>query len=149
MLNKTSPVVLVIDDEPLMVRLLRVLLEDEGYTVFEAMTGPIGLALVPAISPDVVVLDVMMPGMDGVEVCTRVAAGFPELPVIIVTARDDRELEERCQAAGARHFLTKPLAPGRLEELLRSLVCTPSVAEPETPWKAEYPMADYLPPAKI
>jgi len=119
--DSTSPVVLIIDDEPVILRLLRVLLEDEGFTVFEAMTGPIGLGLIPAVFPQAVVLDVMMPDMDGIEVCARITADYPILPVVILTARDDPAIEDRCMAAGARHFFTKPLVSDRLADALRSL----------------------------
>ena len=119
--DSTSPTALIIDDEPLILGLLRAVLEDDGFIVFEAAAGPLGLGLIPAVSPDVVVLDVMMPGMDGVEVCARIAAEYPDLPVVILTARGDRDLAERCMAAGARHFLTKPL-PNHFTDILRSLV---------------------------
>lgn len=119
--TKASTTVLIIDDEPLVLRYLRILLEMDGYTVYEAMTGPIGLGLIPAVDPDVVVLDIMMPGMDGLETCSRISAEHPGLPVVILTARDDRELEDRCMANGASKFLTKPLRPGQLEEALASV----------------------------
>ena len=116
--GKASTTVLIIDDEPLVLRYLRVLLEMDGHTVYEAMTGPIGLGLIPAVKPDVVVLDVMMPGMDGLETCSRISAEHPGLPVVILTARDDRELEDRCLANGASKFLTKPLRAGQFEEVV-------------------------------
>ena len=114
--------VLVIDDESSMLQLLRALLEADGFAVYEAMTGPIGLGLIPAVSPRAVVLDVMMPGMDGIEVCTRIASEYPDLPVVILTGRDDGDLEKRCLAAGAARFLKKPLHPGELTAALRSLL---------------------------
>jgi CheY-like chemotaxis protein len=116
------PAVLVVDDERSMVRLLRMLLEADGFAVFEAMTGPIGLGLIPVVSPKAVVLDVMMPGMDGVEVCRQIASDHPDLPVIILTGRDDPELESRCMAAGARRFMNKPLLPGQLTRVLDELL---------------------------
>lgn len=114
--------VLVIDDDSSMLQLLRALLEADGFAVYEAMTGPIGLGLIPAVSPRAVVLDVMMPGMDGIEVCTRIASEYPDLPVVIVTGRDDGDLERRCLAAGAARFLRKPFDPGELTAALRSLL---------------------------
>jgi CheY-like chemotaxis protein len=117
-----SPVVLVIDDEPSTRLFLRTLLELDGYTVYEAMNGPIGQGLIPVVAPTVVLLDVMMPGMDGVEVCTRIAKDHPGLPVVILTARDDRDLEDRCYAAGASSFMTKPLLSGQLTDVLDTLV---------------------------
>lgn len=116
--DSASPVVLIIDDEDVVLRLVRAILEDEGFTVFEAMTGPIGLGLIPAVSPQAVVLDVMMPDMDGIEVCSRITATYPSLCVVILTARDDPALEDRCRAAGAKHFFTKPFEPQRLTDAL-------------------------------
>ena len=114
--------VLVIDDDSAMLQLLRALLEADGFAVYEAMTGPIGLGLIPAVSPCAVVLDVMMPGMDGIEVCTRISSEYPDLPVVILTGRDDGDLERRCLAAGAADFLRKPLRPGELTGVLSSLL---------------------------
>lgn len=120
--DDSASAVLVIDDEPSIVRLLRVLLEADGFVVFEAMTGPIGLGLIPVVEPKAVVLDVMMPGMDGVEVCSHITEEFPDLPVVILTGRDDRELEERCMAAGAKRFMTKPVLPGQLTRVLKDVL---------------------------
>lgn len=114
----------MIDDEPQVVELLRTVLEIDGYTVHDACDGPSGLAAARAASPDVVVVDVMMPGMDGVEVCTRLHAMDPRLPVVVLTAVDDRKLEKRCLEAGATRFLTKPLYPGDLVEAIVSVLAT-------------------------
>jgi DNA-binding response OmpR family regulator len=121
--------VLVIDDEQAMLRLLRALLEADGFAVYEAMTGPIGLGLIPAVSPRAVVLDVIMPGMDGVEVCARITDQFPNLPVVILTGRDDPDLERRCMEAGATFYMTKPTAPGRLTAVLRAILEATSTAD--------------------
>lgn len=121
LVEDSAGTVLVVDDEEAIVNLLRATLELDGYTVFEAMTGPIALGLVEIIVPDVVLLDVMMPGMDGIEVCTRLRAHHPQLPIVILTARDDREIERRCYEAGATRFLTKPLMPSQLSSVLSEL----------------------------
>ncbi len=113
--------VVVIDDEKSVVNFLRATLEMDGYHVYEALTGPLGLGVVQAVAPDVVVLDVMMPGMDGIEVCRRLKELSPALPVVILTARDDRDLEQRCYGAGADRFLTKPLLAGQLTNVVSGL----------------------------
>jgi CheY-like chemotaxis protein len=128
--------VLVIDDEPSMLQLLRALLEADGFVVYEAMTGPIGLGLIPAVSPKAVVLDVMMPGMDGIEVCSRIAADYPDLPVVILTGRDDNDLERRCLEAGAVCFLRKPMPPGLLSSVLSELLPAENPA-PDEPLVAQ------------
>ena len=114
----TLGTVVVIDDEKSVVNLLRAILEMDGYTVYEALTGQLGLGAVDEVSPDVVLLDVMMPYMDGIEVCRRLKAKRPDMPVVILTARDDRELERQCFEAGADHFMNKPLMPGQLTEVI-------------------------------
>ncbi len=116
------PIVLVIDDEDSMLRYLRALLESDGFDVYEAMNGPIGLGLIPAVEPSVVLLDVMMPGMSGVEVCERIHDDRPDLPVVILTAWDDNDLRRRCDGAGAAAFVTKPLLPGQLPDVLAGLL---------------------------
>jgi two-component system KDP operon response regulator KdpE len=119
---REQQVVLVIDDEPPVRRYLRTMLELDGYAVYEAMNGPMGLGLVPVVAPTVVLLDVMMPGMDGVDVCAEMSATWPWLPIVILTARDDRALEDRCYRAGAARFVTKPLLSGQLADVLADLV---------------------------
>jgi DNA-binding response OmpR family regulator len=113
--------VVVIDDEKSVVNLVRAILEMDDYLVYEALTGPIGLGIVEAVDPDVVLLDVMMPFMDGIEVCRRLKMSRPGLPVVILTARDDPDLERRCYEAGADHFMTKPLLAGQLTDVVGSL----------------------------
>ena len=119
--DQSAGTVLVVDDERSIVNLLRATLELDGYTVFEALTGPIALNLVEVIEPTAVLLDVMMPGMDGIEVCERLRLNHPDLPIVILTARDDREVERRSYEAGASHFMTKPLLPEQLGAVLSSL----------------------------
>ena len=126
-MDESAPAaVLVIDDEPIMLRLLRALFETDGYTVYEAMTGPMGLGLIPTVSPLAVVLDVMMPGMDGIDVCKQISAEHPGLPVIILTGSDDPEVERRSMEAGAQHFITKPPEPFQLTELMQSYLKEPA-----------------------
>lgn len=121
LVEESIATVLVVDDERSIVKLLRATLEIDGYEVFEAMTGPIALGLVDIVEPQVVLLDVMMPGMDGIEVCTRMRRNHPDLPIVILTARDDRDVERRSYEAGASKFLTKPLLPGQLTDVLAEL----------------------------
>jgi CheY-like chemotaxis protein len=115
-----GPVTLVIDDEPVVRQLLRTILELEGYQVYEAMNGPIGLGLVGAIDPAVILLDVMMPGLNGVDVCRQI--DHERHAVIILTARDDKALAEECAAAGADRFMTKPVDVDQLAAVVAELV---------------------------
>ena len=109
--------VLVVDDDEKITGFLRRALAYEGYQVEVASNGSTALAHALKLSPDVVVLDVMMPGLDGIEVCRRLRAGG-DVPVLMLTARDD--VADRVQGldAGADDYLVKPFA---LEELLARL----------------------------
>lgn len=103
--------ILVIDDEPTQRLLSREALEQRGYRVEEAENGEAGLALARQLKPALILLDVMMPGMDGFEVCRRIRVD-PDLsrtPVVIVTALEDMEAIEIGFKAGATDFIAKPI----------------------------------------
>jgi CheY-like chemotaxis protein len=113
--------VVVVDDERVVLRLVRTVLELDGHEVYEALNGPIGLGLIAAVAPEVVVLDVMMPGMDGVEVCGHLRRDHPDVGVLILTGSADPGLEARCLAAGAAAFMTKPVLPEALSAAVADL----------------------------
>ncbi|BCB27467.1 hypothetical protein SKTS_23530 [Sulfurimicrobium lacus] len=102
--------VLVVDDAPPNVKLLRLILNDAGYRVLDAASGPEALATLRRDKPDIMVLDVRMPGMTGYEVCRQIRedAEFSALPVIMVTALSSPEDRIRGIEAGATDFITKP-----------------------------------------
>lgn len=103
--------VLVVDDMAVNRVLLRDLLEADGHQVSEAATGPEALALVLTHPPEVVLLDVTMPVMDGFEVCRRLKAGpqTAAIPVLLVTALAHRDQRRQGIAAGANDYVTKPI----------------------------------------
>jgi DNA-binding response OmpR family regulator len=101
--------VLVVEDEPALADAVAVRLRAEGFTVHVAVDGPSGVAAAAEHSPDLVVLDVMLPGFDGLEVCRRVQAQRP-VPVLMLTARDDEADTLMGLAAGADDYLTKPFS---------------------------------------
>jgi two-component system response regulator MprA len=107
--------ILVVDDERAVRESLRRALELEGYDVDLAGDGLEGLARVEESQPDVLILDVLMPGMDGLEMCRRLRRGGNRLPVLMLTARDAVENRVAGLDAGADDYVTKPFA---LEELL-------------------------------
>jgi CheY-like chemotaxis protein len=113
-------VVLVVDDDDMIRRLVRTVLEADDLEVVEAANGDRALELVASAHPAVVVLDIMMPGINGVEVCRRV--DHSRVKVIVLTARDDPVLEEECKEAGADAFLTKPFSSIELLDLVDELV---------------------------
>lgn len=100
--------VLVVDDEPDLRLLLRINLEVQGHRVSQAGDGAVALTAVAAEAPDVVVLDVMMPVLDGWGVLERLRAGGADLPVIVVSAKDDPASVRRAFELGADDHLAKP-----------------------------------------
>lgn len=122
--------VLVIDDEPDVLMLCRVNLESAGHQVVEATTGEAGLELAARERPDVVVLDVMLPRMDGLSVLGRLTEDdrTRDVPVILLTAK--RQLEDRRAGwqAGCADYMTKPFSPVELVGIAER-ACDLSAAE--------------------
>ncbi|MGP1683918.1 MAG: PAS domain S-box protein, partial [Giesbergeria sp.] len=106
-----APLALVIDDDATMRLLLRQTIEGNGLRMAEACDGASGLAEFERLQPDVVLLDVMMPGMDGFETCARLRAlpGGANVPVLMVTGRDDNDAIDRAYQSGATDFILKPI----------------------------------------
>jgi two-component system response regulator ResD len=112
--------VLVVDDDEMIRRLVRAVLEADEFEVVEARDGATALRLASEARPAVVVLDIMMPGLDGVEVCRRL--DLEAVKVIVLTAKDDPRLEDECRKAGASAFLTKPFSSIELLDLVAELL---------------------------
>ncbi len=121
---KQLAIVLVVDDVAANRQTLTELLEGENYRIVEAADGPEAMKLASEHSPDLVLLDAMMPGMDGFEVCRRLRADarFAELPVVIVTALDDNASRLRGIEAGADDFVTKPFNRAELRARVRTII---------------------------
>lgn len=105
--------ILVVDDEPAIARLARAKLQADGYAVIAAANGEEALERIEAERPDLVVLDLMMPGMDGFETLRRIREGG-QLPVILLTARTGDSDKLRGLHGGADDYLTKPFNPDEL-----------------------------------
>jgi DNA-binding response OmpR family regulator len=112
MTTKTSPLrVLVVDDDPTIRDVLRVMLGFEGCQVVDAPDGESALVMSAAIRPDVVILDVTMPGINGFEVCRQLKSGPAPPRVVMLTARDHPKDERLGLDAGADAYLRKPFSP--------------------------------------
>lgn len=118
-----SKKILVVDDEQSIVTLLQYNLEQSGYTVITALDGEQGLEAAVDIRPDLVVLDLMLPKMDGLEVCKQLRQQKINIPILMLTAKDDEFDKVLGLELGADDYLTKPFSPrevvARIKAILR------------------------------
>lgn len=117
--TKAATIVLVIDDEPQIRRLLRVTLEANGYEVVDAATGQDGIAQAAQCRPEIILLDLGLPDLDGVEVLKRIRE-WSRVPVIILSVRDRENDKIAALDAGADDFVTKPFGSGELLARVRT-----------------------------
>jgi len=117
-------VLLIVDDEPGNIELLTAMLTPDGFLFRTAASGSEALASIAQHQPDLVLLDIMMPDMDGHEVLRQIKAdaATSNIPVIMVTALDDRKVRLSCLDVGAEDFLTKPVDPAELRARVRNLL---------------------------
>jgi two-component system KDP operon response regulator KdpE len=119
-----KPRVLVCDDEPQILRALRVILRDAGYEAVPASTGEEALDAAAVARPDAAILDLVLPDIDGIELCRRLRE-WTDMPVIVLSAVGDEDAKVRALAAGADDYVTKPFGPreliARLEANLRRI----------------------------
>ncbi|MDP4641722.1 MAG: response regulator transcription factor, partial [Ilumatobacteraceae bacterium] len=113
--------VLTVEDDERIRASVRLALEDEGWTVDEAATGEDAVELFIANPADVVLIDIMLPGIDGFELCRRIRAKS-SVPIVMVTARSDTHDVVAGLEAGADDYLTKPFAPKELSARIRALL---------------------------
>ena len=129
MTSRTAPRVLVVDDEPSIVDALATCLRYEGFDVDEAVTGREALALAQDDPPDLVILDVMLPGLDGLEVTRRLRADGVNVPILFVTARDTLQDKLAGLTIGGDDYVTKPFALAeviaRVQTILRRVGVNP------------------------
>ena len=116
--------ILIVDDELQNRKLLEALLKPEGYITRNAASGDEAMASIAAIPPDLILLDIMMPGMDGYEVASRLKASpaTAMIPIIMVTAHDGRGARVIGLNSGAEEFLTKPVDRAELQLRVRNLL---------------------------
>ncbi len=116
--------VLIIDDERDLIELLQYNLEHEGFSVVSALDGESGLSLVVSKKPDIIVVDLMLPGMDGLEVCRRLRAdgGTASIPILILTAKASEADRVVGLELGADDYMTKPFSPRELSARVKALL---------------------------
>ena len=105
--------ILVADDDPAILKLLCANLKTRGYDVKPAIDGEEAIGVVESESVDLIILDIMMPGLDGVEVCRRIR-GWSDVPIIVLSARGDEKDKVKCLELGADDYLTKPFGIAEL-----------------------------------
>ncbi len=113
---------LVVDDEPEICDFLKLFFEERKYQVRTATSGQEALDMIPKVKPQVVLLDVHMPGMDGLTALKRIKETYSDIKVIMVTALETREKIEEAIRYGADNYITKPLSLEYLEKDVREKV---------------------------
>lgn len=127
------PRILLVDDDPRLSRIVAMYLSMEGYDVAVAADAISARVEVQTRCPDLVILDIMLPGLDGVSLCEelRATALTASVPVVMFTALSSESEIERARLAGANHLVTKPFSLPGLEAVVRSLLPSPLAPAPE------------------
>ena len=119
----TRPVLLIVDDEPLGLKSMASVFEGQGYELVLAGSGQEAMQFVETGRPDVILLDVMMPEMDGLEACRRIRShpGMAEIPILLVTALDERQSRLEGLESGADDYITKPIDRAEVRARVRTI----------------------------
>jgi two-component system KDP operon response regulator KdpE len=120
-MSEEKELILLIEDEPQMRRFLRITLRSQGYRLVESETGNDGLTQAATRNPDVVLLDLGLPDLDGLEVTKRIRE-WTQTPIIVISARDEEQDKIHALDAGADDYLTKPFNAGELLARIRVAV---------------------------
>lgn len=126
--NNPLETVLVVDDSPESLGMLNTALNAQGYTALVALNGEQALSIVKKIQPDVILLDAMMPGMDGFETCKALKPLLPNTPIIFMTGLTDVENIVRGFEAGGIDYVTKPILPDEIIARIKTHVRTAKLA---------------------
>ncbi|MFN4262737.1 MAG: PleD family two-component system response regulator [Thioalkalivibrionaceae bacterium] len=116
--------VLIVDDSPTETHILRSIVEKMGHSVATASSGEDGVSAAKALSPDLILMDVVMPGLNGFQ-ATRELSKTPEtsrIPVVVVSTKDQQTDRVWALRQGAREYLVKPVQPKTLEQVIRQLL---------------------------
>jgi two-component system KDP operon response regulator KdpE len=126
------PEILVIEDDPQIRKFLRAILSAEDYRFYEAITGTEGLAQASARTPDLVLLDLGLPDLDGIEVVRRIRE-WSQMPILVISARDRERDKIEALDAGADDYVTKPFAPGEVLARIRATLRRTAAVEKDQP----------------
>src|SRR5918911_2835506 len=132
MRSENSPSILMVDDDPHVLRSLRVALESHGYRVRSATSGPVALEACATERPDVVLLDLALPGLDGVEVCRRLRS-WSRVPILVLSARVHESQKVQALDAGADDYVTKPFGTEELLARIRAALRRDQARRDEEP----------------
>jgi len=121
----THKKILIVDDDMIALDIVDFLFEDHGFEVIRSSDGPSALQSVDQMSPDVILIDLMMPAMSGQECIEAIRAKGITAPIVAFTAIDDPEVHAAVEAAGGNLVLTKPCKPSRLLEEIEALLERP------------------------
>ena len=126
---------LLVDDEPSIVKMVGKRLEVEGFDVVVAMDGQEGLTKAQTEHPDLIILDLMLPKLNGYEVCTTLKHDprYQKIPIVLFTAKAQDKDEKLGMECGANAYVRKPFRAQELLEKIRSLLPTPSMPEAASP----------------
>lgn len=113
--------VLIVDDNPKLLELLARLLEKEGYEVSAARSGDDALRKIHQIKPEIVFMDIVMPGPSGIEVCGRLKKMYPQLTVVMMSSQTRPEDVDKCMEAGASDFIPKPFDMAEISDRIRQI----------------------------
>jgi DNA-binding response OmpR family regulator len=124
-----SKTILIVDDDEMTRRLLRLFFKRHGYDVIEAENGQESLGIIEENCPDLAIIDILMPVMDGLATVHKIRSKLDctELPILIFTTRTDIETKDKGLKAGAQRFLQKPVHLGELEEIIEELLAESQV----------------------
>ena len=123
-MNETKKKILVVDDEPDIVSMVKMRLEASGYEVITASDGETAYSRARSDAPDLIILDLMLPGMDGYQVCRllKFDENYRRIPIIMLTAKSQIEDKEWGQKVGADYYLTKPFEAKELLDKINDLI---------------------------
>lgn len=126
--SNNQEVVLVVDDSPESLGMLNIALNTQGYTALVALNGMQALAIIEKIAPDVILLDAIMPEMDGFETCKKLKQILPNTPIIFMTGLTDTQDIVKGFAAGGVDYITKPISPDEVIARIKTHIQTSKLA---------------------